>query len=329
MKIKVRKRRPKGQYDFYRDGVTQSMIQKWLQCPKQAELEYVHKWTTYGESEAILFGNVCHHVLEQAYKDYQPPTPGVIRCWIKEYEERNQDDSKPIEIQERNELVYSKAEATMLPYFQHYQADFKNNWLFTETVFKEPIALSSGRTTFISGKIDGGFHSSKDDSALWLIDHKTTSRPDIDTVIALLPVDLQVWTYLVACKARFPDTILKGFIYNIIRRPGQKMTQKDLSYQMYIDRVSEKVLEDPKYFFDREPLPIVPSEIDEYKEKQLIPILDAMERWFLSSYKWPAYFNPGALKTIYGLASMTKAIVSQDFTGLYQRDHLFSELIDE
>ena len=74
-------------YDFYKHGVTQSMITSWLECPTQCYLEYVEGWTQEKRSaeQSILFGNICHHVLYRAYSEVACPAPGIIKTYINEY----------------------------------------------------------------------------------------------------------------------------------------------------------------------------------------------------------------------------------------------------
>lgn len=318
-------------YSFWRDGVTQSMIQKWLQCPRQARLEYVDGWTAYEQSDAILFGNVVHHVLEHAYCD-QVPMPGNIVALIKGYEDilYNDNNEPSAEVLEKNEIIFGQAQALLECYFIKYQKDWDANWLFTERTFKVPYHYSNGDTTFLRGKIDGALvlKNKQNKNCLWFMDHKTTSRPDVDSILTLLPVDFQVWFYLY-CSSQLPKfqgKKITGFQYNIIRRPSLRRTQKDNTIDAFIERCRMDVMLRMDYYFTRIKLTITRDEIHHWKETQLDPIMHDMRRWVNSKYTWPKYFSPSALKTVYGLAPMAKAITSNDFTGLYKRSTVFQEL---
>lgn len=321
-------------YDFWRDGVTQSMVQKWLACPRQAYLEYVEGWTPYQQSDALLFGNVCHHVLEHAYTGESAPLPGNVRALITGFQESmySGTEKEPCaETQSKNEFLFKKAETLLNTYFIQYSKDWENNWLFTERTFKIPYVYPDGKTTFLQGKIDGAFVEKikvTGKNELWVPDHKTSSRPDPESVSTLLPVDLQVWFYLYATTQlpEFKGKKISGFCYNMLRNPGLKMTQKDGTLQEYSNRLYTDIISRTDFYFHRENIRIKMSEIRAWKVKQLDPIMRAIRRWHESNYTWPAYFSPSALKTVYGLAPMTKAIVSNDFTGLYQRETPFQEL---
>ena len=317
-------------YSFWRDGVTQSMVQKWLQCPRQAQLEYVDGWTPHTQSDAILFGNVVHYVLQFAYADDRPK-PGNIAALIRGYEDILYKDGEPSsEVLEKNEIIFGQAQALLECYFIKYQNDWEANWLFTEKVFEVPYHFASGEHTFLRGKIDGALVLQGKDNKpkLWFMDHKTTSRPDIDNLLTLLPVDFQVWFYLF-CISQSPDFAGKkitGFMYNMIRRPSLRRTPKDTTITDFVERCRMDIVNRMDHYFTRIYLRITREEIIHWKETQLDPIMRDMRVWVKSKYKWPSYFSPSALKTVYGLAPMAKAIANNDYTGLYKRSTVFQEL---
>lgn len=331
LKLKIVEEKPF--YDFFQDGVTQSILAKWLRCPRQAYLEYVQGWTAYQSSDPIVFGNVVHYVLDKVYANHQLPTSSAIVAYIRDFEQINYDDNTPLNVQEKLEVIFAKAEAVLISYFRFYYKDFEYNWLFTEETFKIKYHFGNGsfpseskKTTYLRGKIDGGLETGENGKNLWLIDHKCKGQINLDNLLTLLPTDLQINFYLVAFNQTFHRTP-KGFIYNIIRNPQSKpLFSKNESLEDYIVRITNKIAENPEHYFQRIKIPTTDAEIQNWSRNQLRPILQDMYKWVESNYTWPAYYDPTALENRYGLSSMAAAIVENDFTDLYQRKTVFQEL---
>ena len=318
-------------YNFYQHGVTQSLIDMWLRCPHQARL-YVHGWKPTGaESQAMVFGNICHHVLEQAYSGITCPLPGVVKCYIKEYEEiLNLEDRNDLSSEEfyDYEVSLAKAEGVMLGYFSNYQKDFANNWEIAETIFKVPFEFQDGKKTYVTGKLDGGFTTEKESGEeLYLMDHKCMGRINLQNLLILLPVDIQVNVYLWAVT-QLTGRCPKGFKYNIIRNPSNKpLKSKDETLKEYSDRIQEDVENRPTHYFSRINIPVHPKEIDKWERTWLTPIMRDMRLWFDSQYKWPEYYRPNNLKTEYGtLSPWASALAENDFSKYEKRTKVFEEL---
>jgi len=330
-------------WDLWRDGVTQSLIQKWLQCPKQCELEYYWGWTPIKQSEGITFGKILHYVLEQAYQEQSQALPystNKIEYYLQQHKEK-QDKKIQLSSDEYGirEVIYAKASALLRAYFFYFAKDFEYHWWTVETKFK--VNGPSGTGIELNGMIDGIFSKTASIDNLYLIDHKFLSVINVDILDLLLPSDFQINFYLYCARKFLSETYglspkIKGFYYNVVRRPGLKFTKKDGNLKNYEKRVFQAILEKPHYYFHSERhqdnkrdlffIPVTDEEIDQFEEKQLRPILRRITEWWDSGFKWPGYFNPLALESKYGLASMAKAILYKDFSGLYQRNTPFTEL---
>ncbi len=334
-------------WDLYKDGVTQSLIVKWLQCPLQCELEYYHGWTSIKKSEPLLFGSVCHYILEQAYNKTEPPSDKNIESYITSFRKRIEKDNESLSSVEfeKREILYCKAVALIKAYFFHFRKDFDYKWLFLEKRFS--IHYGHGICVNLCGMLDGAFLIDKNSKDVYLIDHKFLSMINIEHKETLLPADFQLNFYLYATREYLkkidPELKIKGFYYNICRRPGLKYLKSDTSLKMYEERIFEEILKKPSYYFYserhkennqdsynkcRDPLfiPVADIEIDRWEQYTLRPILREIEKWFESDFKWPGYYNPVALETKYGLATTTRAILYKDFSELYQRKVPFQEL---
>ena len=320
-------------YDFWRDGVTQSMMQMFLSCPIQCSLYYGHGYTPVNRlNSPMLFGNICHSILEKAYSSVQPPLPGIIEAYLREYVQSETQERLYTNLvsSERKEydIEVVKASAIMRAYFINYFDDFKNNWEFAEKIFKVPYTFSDGKRTYITGKIDGGFiRTVADTSNLIVMDHKCMGRINWGQIIKLQPVDIQLKTYLWA-MFKMGNKPVK-FIYNIIRNPSKKpLERKDESLDTFRERLFNEVLNTPDEYFFRNEIPICYEEIEKWEREFLQYVLRDMRRWYETKYKWPEYYKPTALKNEYGsLSPMTDLILTGDMTGYYQRKNVFEELV--
>lgn len=316
-------------YDFYRHGVTQTMINEWLNCPEACRLIYVEGWTPNKvNTNAQFFGNCVHHVLEKAYSGILLPLNGVIKCWIKDYDMLTYSEAFTAEELEEREIAFAKAFALMVNYFRIYATDFINNWEIAETIYKVPFKFDDGKQTYINGKLDGGFQA-KVSNDLWLMDHKTMSQIDLDTLMMTLPYDLQINTYLWAVTQLPQYANPVGFIYNIIRNPNMKpWKRKNESVEAFESRLTEEIEKDSKRYFYRIKIPMAEIEVINWEERQLKPILRDMRRWWDTGFKWPGYFKTSGLVTKYGKHPMARILCTGDLTGYHRRKHSFSELVD-
>jgi len=92
----------------------------------------------------------------------------------------------------------------------------------------------------LAGKIDKIIEIN---GAVWIPDHKTTSRmPDRD----FLKLSPQGDTYILALKEKGIEA--KGLIWDYIRKPGIRMTQKETP-EMYKARLIQDVASRPEFYF--------------------------------------------------------------------------------
>lgn len=330
MKIASFKKIPEIQnqfYNFWRDGVTQSMIGTWLECPKQCYWQYVKGLEPHAYNDKFLFGNICHYVLQYAYVNEGQLLPGNVITLINEYKDLIQNDYIPMEAYEKNEEIFAKAEGVLLAYFFYYRADWQHKVLFKEYEFRIKHTFWDGKATYLNGMIDNLSFPNKQ---FTLTDHKCMGRTNIDTILETIDYDLQLNFYLYACwqlkqqgkLKKFPDY----FRYNIIRNPQSKRRQNE-TLDAFALRIQNKVLEDPKHYFYRIKVKADLGVTLNWAKTQLFPILNDMKAWVNSDYNWPSYFNPKALISKGGkLNEMAKVVMSGDLIGYRQKQKPFMEL---
>lgn len=318
----------KGFWNFYRDGVTQSLVQTWLYCPRQCELAYFHGFASAKLPDHLLYGNIVHHALQRAYESNELPLPGNILNWLREYDEMIGNYQAPKEIQKHNELFFARAEVMLTIYCIKYKSDFGLDWKFTEEEVDIPFQFETDKRTIrLRGKLDA-CHRHKNSNKLWLMDHKNLSRFDVEKFTKLLNADFQVNFYLYCCYKKYNE-VPAGFKYNILRSPsikpdGRKKPPETIDE--YKDRLYKDILKRPDHYFKRVRILVDEKHILDWEEKQLKPILNHMKLWWDSGFKFPGYYNPVALETKYGMSAYADMILLGDLTGLTKKDRPFVEL---
>lgn len=308
-------------WDFYRDGVSQSLIQKWLQCREQCRLEYSEGWTKLQQPLFFKFGTCVHWVLAEIYTSGEYPSKEKIVGLIRKYE-RNYLQKNVVNSADQAELdeLFMFAELLLERYFLLHEDDFNHKWLHVEKNFE--VEVGKFLPYKIRGRWDGVFEES--DGSISLIDHKCLSLIDEAGISDMLPCDMQVMVYLYAARQKF-GRMPKQMIYNILRRPGFRQGKKtELEFRQHIILEMNKKLE---YFFIRIPIRITEYELDDWFENQLYPILCGIQVWYDNDCK--SYVTPGALITKYGRCAMFDAITKSDFSGLKRRQFPFEELDGE
>lgn len=299
----------KFKYNLYEHGVTKSMMDLWLQCPQQCKLVYVDALKPEKTPETFIFGDLVHYALERYY---QGQTQHVgISNYCKEYFQRHFEpkfSEYSLDEQERLEHILAKAQAVVDAYIIHYSY-FDDEFMKESPLgIEESFEYKFGGLIPLRGKLDLKF-------AEKIVDHKTKSRIDMETDRELYPTDNQLNLYSYVFWKQTGK--IPKFVYNIIRQPQHKKSEGLL----------DKILEKPDHFFHREEYQLHEKELIEWRDNQLIPILSSMQTWFKSDYTRPKYYNPMALRTIYGLSPLYKVILHQDHTGFTRKETPFEELV--
>jgi len=312
---------PERFFDLYRDGVSQSFINKFLTCKEQCRLEYVEGWTPKKEPIWFTYGKLIHHVLSKCYSLKQIPNTDQVLAFINSYEKLMPPISGESDFQTK-EIIFGIAEKIIPIYFIKYADDFKYDHIKNEEVFKVsfPEAAYLNKSIPITGRLDGGFLYPG--NRCKILDTKCLSLID-DSLGQMLPFDTQVNLYLWAIKQQHPEYKLDGFIYNIVKRPAHRFGKKE-SIKEFCDRVATDILSRMDEFFIRIDIPITEKEIQDWEQKFLIPVLIDIERWYVNNCD--SYVNGNALLTKYGHCAMFDLITTGDTTNYYKRAKPFNEL---
>lgn len=273
MKQKIRKREfQRPALDFAIDanligeGLTQSEMQTWDNCPEKWYLRYNLMLKKKGEfSWATTYGTWMHSFLEEFYS-----TKGKRYSFNPELRDRR--------IMTQQQLVDYEYWSQLLEiqgrtYASYYKHDFK---LF-KVKHVEVVADLRFRGVRLKGKIDlfleslahGGFYT-------W--DHKTTSRIDKSTVLGW-DFRFQFMFYCWLAWKLWPEHKVRGFFINAIRKPQIKRGEHE-SVKAFLQRVQSDMLVRPEFYFYRDRLRLKKGDLQHFEDTILIPKLERIKMLF-------------------------------------------------
>lgn len=350
----MRVKQSKG-WDFKRDGVSQGFIHSYINCREQTHLRYRKLWSAKDDPIFREFGSCFHWLIPWALQKQfkKPPGASSIKKAIQYYYELWQGQNPKLTVKKTEQLdyVFGLAEKVLPAYLKRWQGDYPNEkykmgcdvvrvkkWMSFEELWEEPygyelnidhnipkiVTIKGVHSVLLRGKFDGVFEDAK--KALWLFETKCLSVIKEDEIMELLPLDIQCMLYLLAIKLRYKRKP-KGVLYNIVRRPGLRQGKTETIEQLLL-RV-EKDVNDPKrqdHYFKRIEMAIDWSEIEEWQETFLNPVLVEIRAW--SQGEIETWMNPDALTSKYGRCELYHLIVHNAKQNFFQRKCVYNELAD-
>jgi len=302
-------------WDFYKDGLTKSFIEKYLICKEQCKQEFLIGWTKIEEPLWFNFGNHIHYVLQHIYQEGKMPTDERIEELLLEYRVKRFGTDVTSERNYENQLVYEIGRAILKVYFFRFKDDFKLNWIKTEEIFKVPF-----EDTYLTGKFDG--IALENGNEFKLFDHKCLSRISQEDIQVELAFDVQFNLYMYACKLYY-GAVPNHFVYNIIRRPAVKPKPGETA-QHFSDRIMLEVLKDIDYYFPRITIKIEPIELDNWINTQLKLIVADIRYW--QAIGCPSFVSRAGLQ-MYGIRCQLFHLLTSGSTGgLRKKKVCFEEL---
>jgi hypothetical protein len=257
------------------DGVTHSMLSDWCACRQRGKF-HLDGWKKKGElKKSLKFGSMFHHLLEAHYNIQG--APNLLAPWelVGQWEHQATSEEETLEI--------VKVSTVFDQYTQYYvQKDLKLQFVEVEPVFDLHFGGCRRR-----GKIDAIIRDATGE--IWIMETKTTARISHDEFAKKVIFDPQCLSYMLAVEEMLKK-LPAGPIYNIVRNPGLKLSQKE-SIQGYSKRLEDDILKRPDYYFLR-PRVRVPNHIIERFRKEVILKLRNFKNWV--SRGGPTYRNEQA-----------------------------------
>jgi len=226
------------------------------------------------------------------------------------------------------EFACTVASGIMPEYYKYwYDDDFTSIvWDALETEYKIPIVVTSPKGmkhhTFLRGKMDGVFHFQKDKpKVIRLFETKTKGRIDEGVLVDRIPFERQVSIYLSALRRKAgmdPTSIM----YNIIRRPGLRQTQRE-SLTEFGNRILEDIRTRPDWYFIRLQVDVESGDLNR-ADMEINDLISDFILWWHG--ETGHYRNTENCETKYGKCAMLPVCSRKDYTSLFKRMTVFREL---
>ena len=293
-------------YKLDKNGITQSMIQTYLDC-RVKFLYNINKLQAGQSIERTLFGTCMHLGLEWLYKT------SVIDVALDTLERKWNIYSNSL-IGVKRETVMGVFELTcaLLPiYYEVYEKEIKEKTVSTvEKEFETPF-----HNALLRGKIDG---IKKETKGYKVIDHKTMSRVVEGSLMLKLSFDFQMMFYAFCAKSFHP---VNGCIYNVIRKPALKQ-KKTESNKDYYDRILNDIKSRPDFYFFRYPITFTKQDFFKF-EIELRNILDEIHSFLHGNI---SIFKNGRSCMTFSQCEFLESCAKQSLIGLHNKEKMFSEL---
>lgn len=286
-----------------KDGITQSMISKWLVCRERARLEWVEGWKAVDEfNHRIEYGNMWHECEEGFAKEGH--TEKGIPYW------RKRLDDYVVKLCEKYPTQKSQIEhwyrvcLCQFPIYVRWWSehpDIKNRTpVWQEKTFRVPYKLPTGRIVTLRGKFDSVdiVQRTKRKREIWLQENKAKGDIDEQSVMEQLHFDLQSGMYLTALQILqeseevLQSADLTGVRYNVVRRPlsggkgsivrhkATKTKPEETKDHYYDVRLKEIIEENCPHFFFRPHAEFSLNDLNKYQREFLNPILTVICDWW-------------------------------------------------
>lgn len=266
-------------YNLARDGVTQSLLGKFIHCRQSAKF-YVEGWKRPGVNIAFAAGNIFHEALDAIYseriktKNKVLKVPDAYRIGVTAMEEQTKKELKNVidpEDREKIEQERSKMAALLQGYLVRWnEQDLKRGTRWTRSESEFNIELYGVR---LRGKIDQTFKSG---GVEILLDTKTAGRLDEAALVEKLSFDFQMLFYLTVLDA-LTGKENHEIIYNVVKKPEIR-PRKGEDWSAFILRLQQDAIERTEFYFRRYSLRYSDDEKDAFK-MDLRAILEEFTDW--------------------------------------------------
>lgn len=287
--------------------LTHSSEATWKTCPRKYFLRYKMGLTPAHDSEPLRLGSAVHVGLESIKNGGDEMAAELaVRA---EYALADRPPYlDPIDFEVEQEIAI----ALVRGYYTRWKDSAIIKYIAAEAPFKLPIVNpSTGRATpsfHSAGKIDG--IAELPDGKLAIIEHKTTTDDlslDSDYWKRLM-LDSQISRYVLAARTMGYD--VRAIIYDVIKKPGirpKNITKADRANATYLGhyfghklisecperetpamygaRLLADTIERPDWYFARNEIVRLDSELDEYRAEQWT-IQQTIREAELNQQKW-------------------------------------------
>ena len=263
------------------DGITFSMISRWLYCRHRFKLQYIDGYKAQDAySHRMEFGNLWH-ICEQYLEDWREKLAESATELAKQYPQNREKIGESYSIIKR-----------MFPIYLNRYKGTKTKRLDSERIFEVGWMTSRGQNSILlRGKLDG---VDEERTGLVVQENKTRSEIDSAATQSQLCCDLQSMMYVIAAGAVYERKVSK-VRYNCVLRPlsggkfsvkqhkGRK-TKKGIvgaeTEEQFYNRLGRIIQENQDHFFARFDVVVSEADLKRFTDLCLDPILDQICLWY-------------------------------------------------
>jgi len=309
---------PSKNYSYERDGITQSLFEMYMQCPRKFAIRTLG-WDTTAKF-AMQRGAFGHKAIENFRIDREHNRKSISKeKYCQEWFEKSFKKYKFQKgLTKNQEECIRGAFAAIMPAYVITYFDSDGKYKFSpEYIFD--IVVEGVR---IRGKIDSFVQSITNSQDAGLLETKFKSRISENDLDISLALD---WQSLVYLWAMVKNTIGEDplFVdYDVVRFPSVKDDQKP--FELY-KSISESIKKEPEHWFKRWRTNFSRQDIDVFRKGMWLKLKEFRQR-FEQKGSW--YRNECNCQTRYGVCPYMKLCSTGNATGLI-RQPLFTELNEE
>lgn len=318
-------------WDIIKDGLTQTQILRFIECKRKFYYALIRGWSQEYYSDSMWFGIVFHDCLELWYEGVEENPDEILQHVIAKYEEKEGVDQWPLQNRQDWNFLTAQLYAVFPAYCEYYEdTDANIVWESLEEVFKVPlrIRLGDGKviTVPINGKTDGKCRTKPRNRVIF--ETKTKGRMNVGGIKNTLEKDFQVNLYAWAAnETREGKDRYNTVLYNLIKRPALRQTQKETLPQHTV-RLQKELSTKGSEYFVRLTVPIKAKQQELFVKSLRKIVTEIAEFVLYDKGGSDDQFSPACLGP-YGQCQYLGVCYHGDTKGLKRRTVAFPELQED
>jgi hypothetical protein len=259
--------------DLIGEGITQSEMQTWDNCPEKWYLGYNLMLSRRGQfSWATTYGSWMHNSLEEFYR-----TKGKRWSWAPTLDGITEKDLRfSSQRVLRDRELYTRLGQLQMEIYASFYKDDPKHW---EIVGTEDIIDFEFEGIRLKGKLDvRAIQKAYKRLIIW--DHKTTGRLDKDTALGWeFRLQFMFYMWLAMRDPKFKKERPRGFMVNAVKKPQLKWGDTE-PVESYLQRVQIDMMQKPEKYFYRDPQLLKEGDMERFEATILRPKLERVKMLF-------------------------------------------------
>ncbi len=268
-----------------KDGVSQSLLQKFV-----VDKDRYHKAVVKGlrettRKEAMEYGSLFHKLIEVG-ATMPNFTRQKLNTYFYDYINRKYKSEESV-------MLGRIAIEQYFLYREWYQRKPAFRYIEAEPVFNQPyhlpplnfnpndcinIRIPPGVVIPLRGRIDGVIE--QPGNSMWVEENKTKGRVDLTMLQDTIHANIQVMMYALCAQLKY-NRPCNGVVYNVIRKPALRQKVAE-SNEAFLLRIVEDIKERDNWYFTRLEHEFRPGQVETWEREELRPLLYTVYLWWRS-----------------------------------------------